>query len=161
MTTQTDQDLVISPVNFKKVLVAIDEDDSVSSHKAFNYAVLQAKSLNMQLGIVSVLEVSDINVFDSMSPEVLQQKRQALKNLVADYVRRAESFGVKDIQSFAEEGKPANVILSTVIPHFKPDLLVCGSKSKRKKITEKSRIFLGSQASYLSQNAPCSVMVVR
>lgn len=149
----------IEPITFKRLLVAIDEDDSASSHKAFEYAVTQAKSWNMSLGVVSVLEASDINVFDSLSPEVLQRKRKAVADDVVAHVNLARSFGVKDVQGFTAEGKPAVKILKDVVPDFRPDLIVCGSKTK--KPNEAKRIFIGSQASYLAQNAPCAVMVIR
>ncbi|WP_252902694.1 universal stress protein [Paucilactobacillus hokkaidonensis] len=54
------------------------------------------------------------------------------------------------------EGKPGKEIVQNIIPSFNPDLLVCGSETK-----EKNSIFIGSQASYMAQNAPCSVIVVR
>ncbi|MCP0887700.1 universal stress protein [Ligilactobacillus sp. WILCCON 0076] len=149
----------ISPRSFTRVLVAVDEDDSHSSIRAFNYAVTTAKRLNAPLGIVSILEVEDFNIFDTLSPEVMKQRRSQVTDDLARYVNKARSFGVKEIQAFTGEGKPADIIINDILPEFNPDLLVCGSKTKP--VNERKKIFIGSQASAMAQNAPCSVIVVR
>ena len=78
---------------------------------------------------------------------------------LAHYVNKARSFGVKDVTAYSGEGKPGVVIINDILPDVNADLLVCGSKTKP--LTGRKRVFLGSQASYMSQNAPCSVIVVR
>jgi nucleotide-binding universal stress UspA family protein len=149
-------DFDVQPMTFKKILVAVDEDDSSSSQKAFNYAVTLAHSYSVPLGVVTVLETRDLSIYDSLQPEVLEQRRDAMAQAVDVYVKKATDFGVAEVSGFIGEGKPGKEIVANTIPDFEPDLLVCGSET-----TEKNSIFIGSQASYMAQNAPCSVIVVR
>ena len=82
-------DFEVKPKIFNSVLVAVDEDDSQSSINAFNYAVTTAKRLGLPLGIVSILEVNDLNIFDTLSHDVLDQRRQQLSSDLANYVNKA------------------------------------------------------------------------
>ncbi|ETA74810.1 universal stress protein [Ligilactobacillus equi] len=147
----------IKPLTFSKILVAVDEDDSISSIRAFNYAVTTAKRLNIPLGIVSVMEINEFNVFDALTHEVYDLHRDTIQRDLARYVNKAKSFGVEDVTSFTGEGVPAKVIINEIIPQFQPDLLVCGSETNK----HHGHVFIGSQASALAQNAPCSVSVIR
>jgi len=149
-------DFEIQEMAFKKILVAVDEDDSSSSRKAFNYAVTFAHAAKVPLGIVTILETKDLNLLESMQPEVLEGRREAMQALVNEYVKKAKEFGVIEVDAFNGEGKPGKVIVQSILPEFKPDLLICGSETE-----DKNSIFIGTQASYMSQNAPCSVIVVR
>lgn len=153
---KTEIDFDVQPMTFKKILVAVDEDDSSSSRKAFCYAVTLAHAYKVPLGIVTILETGDLSVYDSLQPNVLEKERQEMAAAVDVYVQKAQDFGVDDVSRFLEEGKPGKQIVREIIPEFQPDLLVCGSETQ-----DKSSIFIGSQASYMSQNAPCSVIVVR
>lgn len=152
-------DFEITPVTFKRVLVAIDEDDSASSILAFNYAVALAKLQQIPLGIVSILETSDMNIFDSMTPDVIKKKRQSLEESIERYVDRARDFGVEHVEAIVSAGRPGSEIVEHIIPEFKPDILICGSKTNKPSGSKK--MFIGSQASYMAQNAQCSVSVIR
>ncbi|KRM99881.1 universal stress protein [Loigolactobacillus rennini] len=154
--TQDSLDFEVETMIFRRLLVAVDEDDSTSSIRAFNYAVTLAKAYRIPLAIVTILETSDLNVYDSLSPDVLAKRRSEVLAKVNQYADKAKKFGVADVTSLIGEGRPGRVIVDQVIPEWQPDLLVVGSET-----TEKSRIFIGSQASYMAQNAPCSVIVVR
>lgn len=152
-------DFDITPVTFKRVLVAIDEDDSESSILAFNYAVALAKLQQIPLGIVSILETGDMNIFDSMSPVVIKENKQLLEESIERYVDKAHDFGVENVQAIVSAGRPGSEIVEKVIPDFKPDILICGSKTNTPSNSKK--LFIGSQASYMAQNAQCSVSVIR
>ena len=147
----------IEPLTVKKILVAVDEDDSISSVRAFNYAVTTAKRLNIPLGIVSILETNEFNVFDALNHEVYDMRREAIQRDLDRYVNKAKSFGLKEVETFTSEGSPAKVILEEILPKFNPDLLGCGSETNK----HHGHVFIGSQASALAQNAPCSVSVIR
>lgn len=144
---------------FARVLVAVDQDDSSSSIKAFQFAVTLAFRNHAKLGIVSILELEDINVFEALSPEKRNKISDTLLADVKVYVKVAREHGVKDVEGFVAEGKPAPTIISDIIPTFEPDVLICGSKTKH--VSSRKKIFIGSQASYLAQNSPCSVLVIR
>lgn len=144
---------------FARILVAIDQDDSSSSINAFQFAVTLAFRNHAKLGIVSILELEDLNVFEALSPE---RRNEISDTLLADvnvYVKIAKEHGVAAIEGFVAEGKPAPTIIADIIPTFKPDVLICGSKTKH--VSSRKKIFIGSQASYLAQNSPCSVLVIR
>lgn len=115
-------DFEIEPKIFTKILVAVDEDDSQSSINAFNYAVTTAKRLNVPLGIVSILEVGDFNIFDTLSPEVLDERRAQVADDLANYVNKARSFGVKDVTAYSGEGKPGVVIINDILRTL---MLIC------------------------------------
>jgi nucleotide-binding universal stress UspA family protein len=149
-------DFEVQTMNFHRLLVAVDEDDSTSSIRAFNYAVTTAKAFHLPLAIVTILETADLNIYDSLSPEFLADRRQEVLAKVNQYAQKAVDFGVTEVTPLIGEGKPGNVIVKEIIPDWRPDLLIVGSETK-----EKSRLFIGSQASYMAQNAACSVIVVR
>ncbi|MFD1318818.1 universal stress protein [Loigolactobacillus zhaoyuanensis] len=154
--TQDPLDFEVQTMAFRRLLVAVDEDDSTSSIRAFNYAVTLAKSYHIPLAVVTILETGDLNIYDSLSPDVLADRREEVLAKVNRYAEKAKEFGVIEVSSLIGEGKPGKVIVEQVIPDWRPDLLIVGSETK-----DKSRLFIGSQASYMSQNAPCSVIVVR
>lgn len=156
---QVDLNFELKDHPFNQILVAVDEDDSASSLAAFRYALGIAKENHATLGIVTVLELEDLNVFEALSPEKRNQIRQNLEADLKLYVAKAHKVGIKKVKAFIREGKPAALIVNEVIPLFKPDVLICGSKTKP--VSSRQKIFIGSQASYLAQNAPCSVMVIR
>ncbi|MFC6170287.1 universal stress protein [Loigolactobacillus jiayinensis] len=154
--TQDPLDFDVQPMAFRRLLVAVDEDDSTSSIRAFNYAVTLAKSYHVPLAVVTILETNDFNIYDSLSPDVLANRREEVLAKLNRYADKAKEFGVLEVSTMIGEGKPGKMIVERMIPEWRPDLLIVGSETK-----EKSRLFIGSQASYMAQNAPCSVIVVR
>lgn len=147
---------VVQPLQYNKILVCIDDDDFISSAAAFDYACTIAKSMDLPLGIVTVLEVNDLNIFQSLSPQVLDERRAEIKQHLNEYVKKAQSFGVEDVKPMLSEGNPGHVIVNSVIPKYNPDLVIIGSE-KDGNIHKK----LGSQAEYIVRYSPVSVSVVR
>ncbi|WP_413628216.1 universal stress protein [Fructilactobacillus vespulae] len=118
----------IEPIMFDRILLTIDADDPEANVKALSYAVTQAKEFGAALGICSVLEGDDINIYDSLTPKRLDEKRAALNEVINKYVDLAKDFGVQDVTPIASEGGDIDdQILDTIIPNFNPDLLVCGA----------------------------------
>ena len=118
----------VEPLIFKRILLTIDADDPQANEKALSYAVTQAKEFGAELGICSVLEGDDINIYDSLTPKKLDEKRAALNAVIFKYVDAAKDFGIENVSAIASEG--GNIddqILDDIIPDFKPDLLVCGA----------------------------------
>lgn len=119
---------LVEPMVFKRILLTIDADDPEANERALRYAVTQAKEFDAELGICSVLEGSDINIYDSLTPKKLDKKREALNEVINKYVEMAEDFGVKHVTAMTSEGGDIDdEILDTIIPDFNPDLLVCGA----------------------------------
>ncbi|USS87963.1 universal stress protein [Fructilactobacillus hinvesii] len=118
----------VEPLEFKRILLTIDADDPEANVRALSYAVTQAKTFHAHLGICSVLEGGDINIYDSLTPKKLDEKRDALNQVIYKYVDMAKDAGVQEVTGIASEGGDIDdEILDTIIPDFKPDLLVCGA----------------------------------
>ncbi|WP_054662194.1 universal stress protein [Lacticaseibacillus camelliae] len=151
----TEQDFEVESMHYNRLLLAVDDDDDDSSHKAFNYAATLAKIYNIPLGIVSVLETGDLNIYQSLSPDLLADRRSQMAAHLNTYVEKAEAFGAQDVQPLIGEGKPAAVILDEIVPAFKPDLIVLGSHERR------GRSRLGHVAAEIAREADASVIIVR
>ncbi|WP_395319332.1 universal stress protein [Fructilactobacillus frigidiflavus] len=118
----------VEPLVFKRILLTIDADDPEANKKALSYAVTQAKEFGAELGICSVLEGDDINIYDSLTPKKLDEKRAALNAVIYKYVDAAKDFGIENVSAIASEGGDIDdQILDDIIPNFNPDLLVCGA----------------------------------
>jgi nucleotide-binding universal stress UspA family protein len=79
-----------------------------------------------------------------------------LEEHVKGYVNLAQRAGIKQVRAVIASGDPGEEIVKTVIPKYKPDLLVVGAAAKH----GIARRF-GSQAAYMAKYAPISVLVVR
>ncbi len=140
--------------NYKHILVGVDRDDD--AQKAFAYAVKRAVQDHAELTIVSVLETSDFNIYESMSKGHIERSRYDLDAQLTKYVQLAKTAGVTKVNSLLGEGDPAEIILEAVIPKMNPDLLIIGAETK----TGITRHF-GSNASKLAKYAPVSTLIVR
>ncbi|WP_179394576.1 universal stress protein [Lacticaseibacillus absianus] len=151
----TEEEFVVQSMHYDRLLLAVDDDDDESSRRAFNYAATLAKIYNIPLGIVSVLETGDLNIYQSLSPDILSQRRSEIAAHLNTYVEKAQAFGAQDVQPLIGEGKPARVILEEIVPTFKPDLIILGSH------TQHGRSRIGHVAGEIVRDAEVSVIVVR
>ncbi|GAA3616448.1 universal stress protein [Secundilactobacillus similis] len=147
----TENDFKVTSMYPHRVLLAVDDDDDISSQKAFNYACTIAKMANLPLAIVSVLETGDMNIFQSLSPDVLDQRRAEISAHLDTYLAKAKEFGVENAEKRLGEGRPEHVLLDTLIPDFEPDLIVLGSHHHR----------VGHVAAAVVRESTASVIVVR
>ena len=97
-----DYESINDPLVYRRILLTIDEDDNESTIKAFRFAVTLAHDYDAHLGIVSVLENEDINIFDSLTPAKLKEKRTELEKAVNHYVKLAEKIGIKKSRNIAD-----------------------------------------------------------
>ncbi|MFD1432770.1 MULTISPECIES: universal stress protein [Lacticaseibacillus] len=155
MAEETEEDFVVESMHYSRLLLAVDDDDDDSSHKAFNYACTVAKVYEVPLGIVSVLETGDLNIYQSLSPDMLSDRRSEIVAHLNTYVEKAQAFGVQDVQPLIGEGKPARVILEDIAPSFNPDLIIVGSHTAR------GHLHIGHVASEIAREANASVIIVR
>ena len=147
----------IQPKKFKKILVGVD--DAQDARAAFSYAVDKAKRAGSELGIVSVYETNEVNVYQALDKDYVHSSREELKERINEYVEAAIDYGVdpKKITAIIDEGdRPAERICNHVIPEFHPDLLIVGSIGK-----PGNRHTVGSQASYMVKHSGTSVFVIR
>jgi len=155
--TKMDSKKMNEPLIYRRVLLTVDEDDNTSSERAFRYAVTLAHDYEVTLGIVSVMESDDINIFDSLTPTKLEAKRAHVEAVVKSYVDLATADGIEKVTPLVYEGGDVDdVILDQVIPDFKPDLLVTGADTE----FAHSKI-AGAIGPRLAKKAPISVIVVR
>ncbi|KRM55443.1 universal stress protein [Lacticaseibacillus sharpeae] len=148
-------DIPIKPKpDYTHILVGVDRDDD--AQKAFAYALRRAVRDDAKLTIVSVLETSSFNIYESMSKGHIERERMELSHQIANYVQMAKDAGVQEVDSIVGEGDPDDVILEDVIPRIKPDLLIIGAETKQ----GMARHF-GSNANKIAKYAPISVMIVR
>ncbi len=146
----------VKKIEYSKILICVDSDDFESSKNAFNYACSLAKHYDAELGIASVLETGDLNIFQSLDPDVLSERREEIKELLAVYGEKARDYGVQNIHLMVTEGTPGTTIVDKVIPTFKPDLVIVGVEQKNR-----SRNTIGSQAAKIVNNTKVSVSVIR
>lgn len=147
----------IQPKKFHKILVGVD--DAPDARAAFSYAVDKAKRDGSELGIVSVYETNDVNVYQVLDKDYVHSSREELRQRINEYVNAAIDYGVpaKKITAIIDEGdRPSERICNHVIPAFNPDLLIVGSIGK-----PGNRHTVGSQASYMVKHAGTSVFVIR
>ncbi|MCI1890942.1 MAG: universal stress protein [Schleiferilactobacillus perolens] len=146
----------VSTRHFNRIMIAIDDDDFISSRFAFDYACTVAKIYSIPLAIASVLETGDLNVFQSLDPDVLSERRNEIAKDLNVYVEKAKKAGILDVVPMIGEGKPGRVVVEQMIPQFKPDLVVVGSETH-----SGARKTIGSVAAHITRFSPCSVIVVR
>jgi len=154
-----DYQSINDPLIYRHILLTVDEDDNESTLRAFRFATTLAHDYAATLGVVSVMESEDINIFDSLTPDKLAEKRAFLDQAVEKYVDLAEKKGLKNVEPLVYEGGDIDdVILDKAIPEFKPDLIVTGADTKYPR--SKSKI-TGAIGPRLARKAPVSVIVVR
>lgn len=141
-------------MKFNKIMVGVD--DTPDALKAFQYALQKAKEEEAELIIVSILEDSNINIYQSLDKNYWQKEHSDLENRCEKYKKEAYNGGVLKVTVIVDEGNPGEIIVNKLIPINKPNLLIIGSKS-----TSKLKSFFGSQASYMVRYSTISVMVIR
>ena len=82
--------------------------------------------------------------------------REDVQAVLDEEAERIRGLGVKQVETFAREGDPADAILD-VAEETKADLIVVGNKG----MTGARRYLLGSVPNNVSHHAPCSVIIVR
>jgi nucleotide-binding universal stress UspA family protein len=145
---------MVKAKNFTHVLAAVD--DSQLGQMALVNGIHQAKEDEAKLTILSVFEADQLSVFDYFSKDKNSAAREDVESALDRYRQAAEEAGVTDVAVMLAEGEPGEVIVKDVIPDIKPDLVVIGSHSQKG-----AARYFGSQSSYVANNAPITVMVVR
>lgn len=139
---------------FKRILVGVD--DSPDALAALQYAIHRAKDDGSELIIASVLEDGEMNVYQALTKDYVHGERDELEAHLEKYVGLAEEAGVDQVRAVIGEGNPGEVLVKTITPKYKPDLLIIGAKAN-KGIAQ----LMGSQAAYMAKHSRISVMIVR
>lgn len=139
---------------FKNVLAAVD--DSSLGQMALVNAIHQSLEDGAKLSIVSVFERDDLSVFDAMSKDKTNAAYADVERALGRYEAMAKEAGVENVELILAEGEPGKVIVKDVVPQYDIDFVVIGSHSNANRSA-----YFGSQSSYVANNAPVSVMIVR
>ena len=142
-------------MNFKKVLIAVDES-TFAAHAAETGLEL-ARSLGAEVAFVTVVEPSLAqSASDSGIPaeQWIARAEQDAKELLAAYRERAAS--QPPALSFLQRGKPATEIVHAAA-NWPADLIVMGTHGRG----AVGNMLLGSVAEGVLHHANCPVMIVR
>ena len=148
--------------NYQNVMVGVD--GSKQAKRAVQKAIAIAKRNQATLYIVSVLNISKLTSigksqfgFGAVDPEVLDEFKRKMDQLVAGYRDQAIEHGVKQVEIRVTFGNP-KLELAKNLPHLLGvDLIIIGATGAN--VVE--RMMMGSNASYVVANAQADVLIVR
>lgn len=101
---------------FKKILVAVDE--SKDSQKAFSAAVKLAQENHSVFVIATIFEINQLNVYEYLTPETLEKKKQHAMQIAENYRQEALREGLISVEVAMEEGTPADAIIEKSCHQF-------------------------------------------
>jgi nucleotide-binding universal stress UspA family protein len=137
----------------KRVLIALDESP-ISAH-AVDVAVSLAESIQGDVGLVHVIDMSIVAGAEGFSAaEVLSDLRQTGRNLFERAAARLPL--AKTAWQFLKEGRPADQIVEAA-KEWGADIIVIGSHGR----SGVPRLVLGSVAEKVIHAATCPVLVVK
>ncbi len=142
--------------------IVVGTDGSDTATKAVQEAADLAAAVGAELNIVSAyVPVSNQRLRSEarQAPDDVQWQvtpREDVDEMLSSAKEAVEKAGVKQINTHAREGDPADAILD-VAEEQSADLVVVGNKG----MSGAKRFLLGSVPNKVSHHAPCSVMIVR
>ncbi|WP_461239905.1 universal stress protein [Paucilactobacillus sp. N302-9] len=146
---------------YQKILVGID--GSSQSKLALDKAIELAKLYNAQLMLVTVENdgkfaalATETAVSYRIDPIMLQEARNSVQTFMNQCVKKAKDAGV-DVTSKVYYGD-SKLELAQHLPESENiDLIVIGATG----LNRIERMLIGSNTSYVVQNAKCDVMIVK
>ena len=142
--------------------IVVGTDGSETAKEAVRQAAELAKAVGAAVFLVSAYEpVSEARLRQERTevPEDVSwmvNLREDVQAVLDGEAERIKGDGVKEVETFAREGDPADAILD-VAEERNADLIVVGNKG----MTGARRFLLGSVPNKVSHHAPCNVMIVR
>ncbi|MHC5229648.1 universal stress protein [Enterococcus sp. LJL99] len=137
---------------YKNILVAVDGSDSSSI--AFTEAVEIAKRSNATLHVTEIVD----NLHSSMPKDTVASQKELAYEHIDEYIERSADLGLTTpIKAVVEVGSPKHLLTTTIPEAVAADLIVIGANGKHFLMNTS----IGSVASYVVNNAPCSVLVSR
>lgn len=147
--------LNIEPIQFKRVLVGVDESEQ--GYVALANAIHQASEDEAELIIASVLEMGDLSAIDALHLDSIKERRAEIEANLEKYKAYAESKGAENVTTiFGDGAKAGETLLQDIVPKVNADLIIVGAHSR-----EGFWESLGSQAAYIARHAKISSMVAR
>lgn len=137
---------------YKNILVAVDGSDSSSI--AFTEAIEIAKRSKATLHVAEIVD----NLHSSMPKEIVASQKELAYEHIDEYIERAADLDLTTpIKAIVEVGSPKHLLTTTIPEAINADLIVIGANGKHFLMSTS----IGSVASYVVNNAPCSVLVSR
>lgn len=147
---------------YQKVLVGVDT--SPQSKLALTKAIAVATQMQASLDIVTVINTEKfIGItqgpmgFGAATPQVLDELTNKLKANLARARQTAVTAGVPEVQVHLHSGNSKSLLATTLPARYGTDLIVLGATG----LNAVTRFLIGSNASYVTRNASCDVLVVR
>ena len=142
--------------------IVVGTDGSKTAASAVERATELARASGARLGIVSAYKPvpeSRLRRERREVPADMQwtvNPREDVEATLDEAADAAREAGVKEVQTWAKEGDPANAIID-VAEEQKADLVVVGNKG----MTGASRFLLGSVPDKVSHYSPTSVLIIQ
>ena len=141
---------------FDRILVGYDGSDN--ARRALSRAIDLAKQSKGELRIVVVADTMSYatTASEGMYKRFNEQTKENAENLASAALDAAKAAGIKDVYASAEEGQPADMIL-TLATEYKVNLIVVGRRGMR----ALERFLMGSVSTAVINHAKCDVLVVK
>ncbi|MBL1226394.1 universal stress protein [Enterococcus sp. BWR-S5] len=140
---------------YEKILVAVD--GSKNAELALKHAVALAVKNDAELYILSIIDEHAISHSSFAFSKVLAEEKELVRQEMEEHIDYAINQGLTAVKPIVEIGNPKEYISSSVPTEENVELIVIGATGKGR-LTENS---LGSTTSYVVQNAPCNVLVIK
>lgn len=140
---------------YKNILIPVD--GSQQAEAALKKGIRLAKeNPNLHLTIVHVI---DTNAYDSnlsYDPTMMEEATHRAEKMLEDYVDEAKKAGIEHVRYQIAYGSAKNVITYDLATDEHIDLIIIGATG----LNAFERLFMGSVTSFVTEHAPCDVMVV-
>lgn len=142
-------------LKYENILVAVD--GSEAADKAFNKSLFFAKTYEARLIITHVVDSRSFATVEAYDRTLSERAEEHAKELLAEYVKKAEEMGVTNVVTCIKFGSPKVVISKEIAEEFNVDIIICGATG----LNAVERFLIGSVSESITRHAPCDVLVVR
>ncbi|MGC6769886.1 universal stress protein [Enterococcus sp. LJL51] len=141
--------------NYERILVAVD--GSKNAELALEHAVDIAAQNQAALYILRIIDEQAISHSSFAFSKVMEEEKELAENEMEQHLTYAAQHDLSTVTSIIEIGNPKEWVATLIPTEENIDLLVIGATGKGR-LSEKT---VGSTTTYVVQNAPCTVLVVK
>ncbi|OCS93018.1 universal stress protein [Caryophanon latum] len=142
-------------LSYNNIVVAVD--GSKEANYAFKKAKEMAKRHEAALHLVNVIDTRSFAAIEAYDRSVAERAQAHSEELLADYKKQAEEYGITDVKVVIEHGSPKTIITRELSNLTDADLIVCGATG----LNAIERFLIGSVSEAIVRSATCDVLVVR
>ncbi|HUI01046.1 MAG TPA: universal stress protein [Nitrososphaerales archaeon] len=139
---------------FQRIIVGYDGSDN--ARRALSTSIGLAKQSKGELRIAVVADTMRYAGAAGMYQRYNEETKQNAENLAEVALEQAKKAGVDTAYASAEEGQPADMIL-TLATEYKSELIVVGRRGMR----GIQRFLMGSVSTAVINHAKCDVLIVK